>query len=154
MARILEKQVTLPGSVEAVFSAWTPPEGCRSFFAPECNIDARPGGAYELFFDPSQPEGSRGSEGCTVLELTPPHHLAFSWNQPPTLPSLRSEKTRVDVTFGSDPEGVRVKLVATGWGEGPEWAAAWDYFERAWSIVLGRLRQRFIEGPIDWEQSA
>ena len=51
MARILEKQVTLPGSVEAVYSAWTTPEGCRGFFAPECNIDARPGGAYELFFD-------------------------------------------------------------------------------------------------------
>ncbi|MFT4622627.1 MAG: hypothetical protein ACI8PZ_001283 [Myxococcota bacterium] len=150
MPRELEKLVTLPGTVEEVFAAWTTHEGCRGFFAPECHVEPRVGGAYELYFDPGQPAGKRGSEGCTLLEYAPPSRLAFSWNQPPSLASIRDEKTRVEVTIRPDPEGVRVRLLATGWGDSDEWTQAWDYFERAWSIVLGRLRHRFVEGPVDW----
>jgi len=45
-----------------------------------------------------------------------------------------------------------VSLDHDGWGEGGEWDQAFDYFTRAWGeIVLPRLKYRFEEGPIDWE---
>ena len=39
--------------------------------ADPARIEAEVGGAYELYFDLEQPEGMRGSEGCTVVELEP-----------------------------------------------------------------------------------
>ena len=29
--------------------------------------------------------------------------------------------------------------------------AVFAYFTRAWNTVLGRLRQSFSDGPIDWD---
>ena len=50
------------------------------------------------------------------------------------------------------PDETQVSLVHDGWGEGGEWDQAFDYFTRAWGeIVLPRLKYRFDEGPIDWQ---
>ncbi len=150
MARELEKIVTAPCTVEEAFEAWTTDEGCRGFFAPNSHIEAKPGGAYELYFRPTAPEGQRGSEGCTVLACQAPTHLAFTWNNPPEITELRNKHTRVDVRIGPDPEGVRLSLIASDFPKDEAWQRSWDYFQRAWSIVLARFRQRFIDGPIDW----
>jgi len=47
---------------------------------------------------------------------------------------------------------VRVRLTHLGWREGEEWEKVFQYFLRAWDIVLGRLEHMFSTGePIDWE---
>jgi len=44
----------------------------------------------------------------------------------------------------------KIKLKPSG--EGGEWDQAFDYFTRDWGeIVLPRLKYRFEDGPIDWE---
>ena len=52
-----------------VWKAWTTEDGTKTFFAPDCKIDLRPGGAYEMYFNPDAPEGDRGGEGCRILAL-------------------------------------------------------------------------------------
>ena len=44
----------------------------------------------------------------------------------------------------------RVTLHHAGWGTGGEWDKAYQYFDRAWSGVLGNLQKRFDQGPQDW----
>ena len=45
--RIITGEVIVPAPRNAVWDAWTTPAGARTFFAPQCKIDLRPGGAYE-----------------------------------------------------------------------------------------------------------
>lgn len=151
MGRELTKDVMVSAGRDEVWDAWTTVDGVRTFFAPEAHIELQPGGPYEMYFDTGAPVGERGGEGCTVLEAERPARLAFTWNFPPSLPSIRHQHTRVDVRFVALGEGVtHVRLSKTGWQDGEDWEKGYQYFERAWSLVLGRLAYRFEEGPLDW----
>jgi uncharacterized protein YndB with AHSA1/START domain len=151
-ARAIRKIVTVNAPVDDVWEAWTTAEGARTFFAPVARIDLKPGGAYEIYFNPDEPEGDRGSEGCKVLAYRKPQFLVFSWNAPPEIPSLRTGKAKTRVEVRLEPAGDRtdVSLTHSGWGTGADWDENFAYFERAWDVVLGRLKGRFDEGPFDW----
>jgi len=151
MARLIRKEVRVPASPSEVWAAWTTTEGAESFFAPRANVEARPGGPYEMLFNLDAPPGFQGSEGIKVLDCLPERMLAFEWNAPPEFPNVRGELTRVVVEL--EPAGeseTLVRLTHSGWGEGEEWGQAFAYFVAAWHIVLGRLRYRFETEPIDW----
>jgi len=149
--RVLEKEVVVPAPREAVWEVWTTQDGVKTWFAPQADVLGRPGGAYELYFLDFAPLGSRGSEGCVVLSTEPFERFSFSWNFPPDMPSIRNARTRVDVRFAPHGEGeTRVTLRQTGWREGEDWDQGYVYFDRAWGVVLDRLRRRFADGPIDW----
>lgn len=124
----------------------------KSFFTPEFKIELEPGGAYEMYFAPESPPGSRGGEGCTVMAIQPMEMLAFTWNAPPSLPTIRSHFTHIVIRFYETAEGTRVTLFHDGWGTGIEWEKAFNYFEAAWKhVVLPRLKYSFVHGPIDWQ---
>lgn len=150
--RAIRKQAVVPASVADVWAAWTTPTGARTFFAPDAKILLRRGGPYELYFDADRPAGRRGSEGCQVITFKPRELLVFSWNAPPSMPTVRAgRKTRVEVRLEPDGDAAtRVRLAHTGWLEGPEWDEAFAYFDDAWDTVLARLVKRFEAGPLDW----
>jgi uncharacterized protein YndB with AHSA1/START domain len=150
--RVIACEVNVPAPVADVWQAWTTQEGCESFFAPRCNIDLKPGGAYEMLFNLEAEPGKQGGEGMVVMAVQPQRMLAFTWNAPPHLPSVRGQMTHVTVRFFETEWGeTRVTLRHDGWGEGDEWDDAFQYFSRAWAdVVLRRLKYRFERGPIDW----
>ena len=150
--RAIRKNVTVNAPREKVFDAWTTVEGARTFFAPDAHIELKPGGAYELYFNPDEQPGDRGSEGCKVLAYRRPQFLVFSWNAPPEIPSLRKKraKTRVEVRLEEASDKTEVSLTHSGWGKGADWDECFAYFEDAWDLVLSRLRASFDTGPIDW----
>jgi uncharacterized protein YndB with AHSA1/START domain len=139
--------------VDALWEAWTTEEGLKSFFAPECNLDLRVGGAFELLFDLDAEPGRQGSEGTALLAIQPKVMLSFTWNAPPHLPNVREHFTHVVVRFRElAPARTEVALTHNGWGEGEEWDTAYDYFTRAWNdVVLPRLAYRFSVGPVNWD---
>ncbi len=140
-------------NIREAWNAWTSKEGIESFFAPSCQIEAKVDGAYEIFFAPEATPGSRGSEGMKISALQTEKLLSFSWNAPPHLEEIRQQKTFVCIRFKKiSAEKTQILLSHDGWGEGEEWQEAFDYFSYAWgSIVLPRLKYRFENGPIDWE---
>ena len=150
--RAIYGEVTIHASIDQAWEAWTTGEGAQAFFGPVCRIDARPHGVYEILFDLEAEPGARGSEGMLVLAVQPKTMLAFTWNAPPELPTVRGQMTRVIVRFQAvDAEHTLVSLRHDGWGVGSEWDAAFNYFVRAWKqVVLPRLKYRFDVGPIDW----
>ena len=80
---------TINAPVADVWRAWTTTEGIESFFAPKAaKVEPWPGGAFELWFGVTMPEGSRGSEGCKVHSVKPMEQLVFEWNAPPTIPAI------------------------------------------------------------------
>jgi uncharacterized protein YndB with AHSA1/START domain len=131
--------------VAEVWKAWTTPEGIESFFAPKASkVEPWAGGAFELWFGLTLPEGSRGSEGCRVHSVKPMEQLVFEWNAPPTIPAIRVLRTLVYLDFR--PQGERrteLTLRNFGYGAGEDWAKAKTYFEQAWPAVMASLEKRF-----------
>jgi len=155
--RVLRKEVNVSASLADVWRAWTTSEGAATFFAPEAKIELAVGGAYEIYFKPDQPDGSRGTEGCRVLSYLPMRMLSFEWNAPPSIPRLRQAgaKTHVVLEFEELPAGqVQVTMSQLGFGQGEDWDKYYDYFDRAWPWVLGELQKRFAPGASSAPDSA
>ena len=149
--RAIDKDVVVAATPEQVWNAWTTREGITSFFAPDAKVDARVGGAFEVYINPLAEPGLKGADGMRFMALQPPRMLSFTWNAPPSLPEVRQQRTFVVVRL--QPVGekeTRVTLHHTGWGDGDEWDKAYGYFDRAWGNVLQNLKKRFESGPIDW----
>lgn len=149
--RAVQKEVSIPAAREEVWQALATSEGAESFFAPKANIRVELGGPYELIFDDAAPKGLQGTEGMRILSYIPERMISFEWNAPVEFRELRSQKTWVVVFL--DDKGEKetvVRLAHLGWRVGAEWDRLFDYFVRAWDIVLGRLEHRFTNGPIDW----
>lgn len=150
--RSIAEEISVHATISAVWEAWTTEAGARTFFAPECKIELKPGGAHEMYFAPESPPGLRGGEGCRVLAVNPENMLSFTWTAPPSLPEIRGQYTHVVIRLSEEENGTRVHLSHDGWGDGGEWDQAFDYFEVAWNkIVLPFLAFRFRHEPIDWE---
>jgi uncharacterized protein YndB with AHSA1/START domain len=136
---------TIDAPVAEVWKAWTTTEGIESFFAPKAvKVEPVPGGAFELWFGLTQPEGSRGSEGCKVHSVRPMEQFVFEWNAPPTIPAIRPLRTLVYLDFKPLP-GNKTELTLRnfGYGEGEDWTKAKAYFAAAWPAVMASLEKRF-----------
>ena len=152
----VKKAVIVAAAPADAWAAWATTEGVKTFLAPAARVEAAPGGAYEVLFDPDAPAGTRGCEGCTVVSADPPRKLVFTWSFPPSIPELRAKGTMAKVTVELIPGSVEgstlVTLVHDGFPEGAAGEKARAYFEKAWDFVLARLQQRFRSGAIDWSK--
>jgi len=142
--RVLVKETTIPASLDSVWQAWTTSGGIRSFLGTEAKIGLRPGGPYEIYFNPDAPAGERGSEDCRILSFLPKRLLSFEWNAPPTFGALRLKRTQVILQFEPTAASeIRITLAQLGWGQGEEWDRLYDYFDNAWANVLKACQSRF-----------
>ena len=149
--RAIDKEVVVKATLEQAWAAWTTREGIVSFFAPDAKVEARVGGAFQIYIDPGAPPGAKGADDMRFLALQPMKMISFDWNAPPSLPAARAQRTFVVVRFVPvDENNTRVTLHHTGWGDGGEWDKAYSYFDRSWVTVLANLKKRFEEGPQDW----
>ncbi|HUG22803.1 SRPBCC family protein [Piscinibacter sp.] len=149
--RAIDKETIVPAPVAEVWRSWTTKTGIESFFAPQAEIDARPGGAFHIHFDPLAQPGMKGADDMRFMALQPMTMLSFDWNAPPSLPEARGQRTFVIVRLHDvDGRSTRVTLHHTGWGDGGEWDKAYAYFDRAWGNVLANLKKRHESGPVDW----
>lgn len=145
-ARTIYKSATIAASPAEVWKAWTTTEGIKSFFGRDADIELSVGGKFEVYFGLDAPRGSRGSEGCKVLAYLPEKMLAFSWNAPPSIPSLRDSGAQTQVVLEFEKLGarsVRVELTQHGLGTGEDWDKYHAYFDRAWGNVLAGLKKHF-----------
>lgn len=119
--RVIRKEVTVGASLAEVWNTWTTEEGVTSFFGPQAHVEPVLGGPYEIYFDPNQPYGLRGSEGCKVHSVVPMELFAFEWNAPPSIPAIRNSglHSLVFVRFkelGPDETHVGSRTPAGAWG--------------------------------------
>ncbi|UCC39316.1 MAG: SRPBCC domain-containing protein [Candidatus Aminicenantes bacterium] len=151
--RSIIREIEIAASIDEAWSAWTTKEGIQSFFAPDCNVDLKVFGTYEIFFSPDAEPGKRGAEGNRILTVEPYKMFSFTWDAPAYMPHVRKQRTSVVLKFKKmAEEKTKVFLCHSGWGDGEEWDRAFDYFSAAWDIILKRLLISFEKGPIDWDK--
>ena len=153
--RVLRADLTIAAPVAEVWKAWTTDAGIASFFAPKGHVVLEVDGTYDVWFNPEGKPGERGAEGMRILDVEPMKRFVFTWNAPPSIPAIRGKRTVVTIELASaGPRTTKLRFTHGGWGDGPDWDKAYDYFDRAWgSIVLPRLQHRFEHGPLDWTQA-
>ena len=152
--RMLTTEFEVNAPIEKVWEAWTTPDGIKTFFAPECKVELRVDGAYEIYFFPEAKPGERGGEGMRILGLEPMRRVAFTWSAPPTNPYVRGQRTMVILEFEKkDARRTLVRFTHLGWGEGASWDEAYEYFDHAWNeVVLPRFRYAMEVGPVNREK--
>lgn len=150
--RILRAEITVEAPVADVWRAWTTAAGIATFFAPEGRVDLRVDGSYDVWFNPRGKPGERGAERMRILDVEPLERFVFTWNAPPSIPAIREKRTVVVLDFAPAGEHrTALRFTELGWGDGPDWDRAYDYFDHAWgAVVLPSLVHRFEKGPIDW----
>ena len=151
--RAIKLEILLNAPVERVWKAWTTTEGIRSFFAPDCDIDLRVLGKYDILFAPGAPVGFRGAENNLILAIQEGKLLSFTWDAPPMFPNIRKQRTSVVIRLTQlDPNKTKLSLTHSGWGDDEEWNKVYDYFIVAWGeVVLPFLKHSLDSGPIDWK---
>ena len=123
--RAIEKEVVVRATLDETWQAWTTRQGITSFFAPDARVEARVGGAFQVYIDPGAAPGMKGADDMRFLALQPQQMISFDWNAPPSLPEARQQRTFVIVRFEKvDDTHARVTLHHTGWGDGGEWDKA------------------------------
>jgi len=135
---------TLQTEPAAAWSCWATEEGLRSWWVADSRVDPRPGGAYEFFFMPANPEGTRGGEGNTILAFEPQSRLAFTWNAPPSQGRTRPQHTVVDLRLTPlSGTATEIELLHRGFGLGPDRDETYAYFQAAWTQVMDRMVAHF-----------
>ncbi|MGF1618212.1 MAG: SRPBCC domain-containing protein [Acidimicrobiia bacterium] len=138
----IEFRAHVPVSAQQAWDLWATSEGLAKWWTPNTRVDLRPGGHYEIFFNPDEPPGDKGGDWCRVLSLFPGRMLSFTWNAPPNL-KTRPDQTWVVLFFEDDADGCTVTLDHFGWPESglaraeSDWPATFEYFETAWRYVMG-----------------
>jgi len=140
---VIDITIKINCNIDKLWQAWTTKQGIISFFAPDCDIEIKVDGKYEIFFDESAPYGLKGSEGVKILAIQDKKFLSFTWNAPPSIPTIRAQRTHVALYFEKISKNKsKLRVIHDGYGENKDWKKAFNYFEHAWGkIVLPRLKK-------------
>jgi len=146
-ARALHFEVVVAGSLDDVWAAFTTEEGLASWLWRDVRVDARPGGEWLALFPQT-------TGGGTIVSLAPKRQIVISALAPDRFPIVRAARTQATFAFAAvSPTSTKVTLVQTGWKDGAEWDAAYDYLADGNAELLNQLYQRFATGPIAWPKA-
>jgi uncharacterized protein YndB with AHSA1/START domain len=139
----IQIDITVSVPVDGIWKAWTQEDRITKWFSPEANIEAREGGPFELFFDPSNHD-HECTKGCIFTHVEPNKKLGFTWRGPNQFEDLMNHPdslTTVLVSFDEEDTVTRVHVEHNGWGDGELWEKAREWHKKAWKGVLSNLKR-------------
>jgi uncharacterized protein YndB with AHSA1/START domain len=151
--RSLRLFVRINAPLDSVWERWSTNAGMLKFFAPVIIFEPKVLSLFEVHFAPGAPEGQRGAENNRILAIQEKQMISFTWDAPPQWPEMRKNRTAVAINLYKikDSETL-VTLTQTGWGQGAEWNAMLEYFDKAWGgFVLPNLKYSLEVKPVNWK---
>ncbi|MDD5629303.1 MAG: SRPBCC domain-containing protein [Elusimicrobia bacterium] len=138
-SRDIDIQILIARPIDKVFEAWVKPELLEQWLARKARVEAAPGGAYELFWDPENP-GVNSTLGCTISSIVPNAELSFNWKGPERYAEIMGDVTKVFVRMERQGGGTLLRFVHTGWGKGARWEEARLWQANAWKQAIENLK--------------
>jgi uncharacterized protein YndB with AHSA1/START domain len=151
--RVLQHRITVEAPAADVWDAWTTTEGIRSWAVPVGRIDFRLGGIWESSYNLDARIGDPGNIQNRILAYLPDRMLTIqAVAAPPGFPhrELLSEIFTVIELEALDAARTRVTVSMVGYASGEGFDVLYGHFEKGNAWTLEKLRQRFVEGPVDW----
>jgi uncharacterized protein YndB with AHSA1/START domain len=132
--RVLRLEVVVPSSTEIVWAAFSTVEGLQRWAAPVVALDLRAGGSLRAHYDEGAEIGSPGTIETTILNYLERELITFKVNLNDRFPEeVRAGDANLQELVQFVPlENGGTRLVSTmvGWGSGPEWEEAYNFFAR------------------------
>lgn len=137
----IKEQRLIDAKPEIIFTVLTSAADLSLWLCNEARCDARPGGAYELWW----------LSGYTVsgrfTDVQRPTHVAFTWKA-----RGAPGETTVAFTLAKKRKGTEVTVRHTGFGRGAAWAAVIEESRKGWQSSLECL-QHLVETGIDLREA-
>lgn len=141
MDKIIVIEAILEIDATRAFQLFTQNEDLEQWLTIKADVQPGPGGKYELFWEPDDPENN-STLGCKILAIDAPNYLNFEWKGPKQYKHFMNTTrplTNITVIFNRDDDKTLVTLIHTGWGSGEGWDQARNYFENAWKGAFVQL---------------
>lgn len=132
MSTSVRREVVLPLRPEELWPSLTEADRLADWFAPEVDIDARPGGDAVFRWEDA-------TRRAVIEEVDAPRRLSFRWAE--VGDDGEAERSRVEFTLEEVEDGTRLRVVETAAGEALPATAAMLGAGDAWQRLLGRLRR-------------
>lgn len=138
-------EVVLDAPIAEVWRAFTVEEEIEKWMVPNCKVDLRPGGTLQTNYDANAEIGGPGTIVHTYLAIEPERMLASRVTVPEGAPVPKCIEQAWGVTRFEPiaPNRTRVTLTSCGWGEGPDWDQAAEFFEVGNAWTLEQLKKLF-----------
>jgi len=127
VSREVVKEVFINAPVEAVWQALTDARGLTQWFSVDAKVAPGVGGSVWV----SWGEGAAGESPITGWE--PNRHFQWTEHRGPV-------KVAVDFHLETRDGGTVVRLVQSGFGDGPEWDDEFHMVEGGWSYFMAHLQ--------------
>jgi uncharacterized protein YndB with AHSA1/START domain len=150
--RTLVHEVVVPAPAEQVYSAFSSPDGWRSWAVPYAWTAAGDADLLETSYSPAAVQGNPGNIQQRFVLRLPNRLIAFrTVRTPPRFPHA-AEFKQVTSLVELEPVGggTRVRLSGIGYPAGAAGDTLIGFFREGNRTTLEQLRERFVSGPVDW----
>lgn len=141
-------EISIAAPLNLIWLAWIDSNRITTWFAPETNIEPWIGGAFELFFVPSNHE-KESTIGCVIISIEEKKRLVFTWKGPSQFAKVMnnpSSLTSVEVIFREKNRTTHLTVKHRGWSDGETWTRARNWHLIAWKAVLSALKSAIDSG--------
>jgi uncharacterized protein YndB with AHSA1/START domain len=136
----IEVQLNVPAA--EAWHLWTDSKKLQQWLAPKADVNPKLDGAYELFWDPSNPKDN-STLGCKITAFVPNRLIAFQWRGPVPFADIMNTKpfpTWVTISFEAiSTQKAILHFRHSGWGAGAAWQEARIWQENAWLEAFKQL---------------
>ncbi len=158
MDKIIQVSAALNCPLASAFEYFSKNELLERWLTAKADVDMKPGGKYELFWSPDDPDLTNNSTyGCKVLSVNKPYYFSIEWTGNKDHKSFMNvvrPLTNVTVFFSkvSDTKTI-VTLLHTGWRTGKDWDGAYQFFTNAWNGAFRSLENLVNKGDTERKTS-
>lgn len=155
--RVLCVEAVVQAAPADVWALWAEPEQLSTWLAPIAAIDMRDGGLMEVSYDAAQPLGDPRNILNRVVSVERGRAFALQVERaPPGFPHPEEAGALVTVVaIEAAGEGqTRVRASMRGFRDGEAYDALYAFFARGNAWTLEKLRERVVDGPVDWRAAA
>jgi len=145
MEKIIQIKMELECEIDRAFDSFTNNKLLESWLTEKAEVEPNMGGKYELFWEPENRENN-STIGCKVTGIEQNKFISFDWKGPVDFKSFMNNAdplTHVIVFFSpnKNPQKTDIHLFHTGWRSDQNWQQARNYFEKAWTNALEKLKE-------------
>lgn len=154
-SRVLRQEIVIDAPVEDVWDAFTTSEGWESWATPFAHVDLRVGGLIETSYKPDAKRGDAGNIHNRILSYLPFRMLSIRAVQAPPgfeYADLLSELHSVIEFEALAGKRTRVAISGVGYRSGEGFDKLLGFFRQGNAWTFERLKRRFTEGPLDWNE--
>ena len=141
--KVLRLEAIVPVPKAEAWKLLTTEEGLRKWIAPVVSLDLKIGGQILTNYDSTRSAGDTGTIRLPILNFLDQDLVTLKVNLNDKFPQRVREQDRnlqeIIQIAGTGDGQTKITSSMFGWGEGPEWEKAYDFFARGNEWTFRRL---------------